>query len=242
MRGKLILVLAILGTLPLARQARGDESIPVDVLKAIKKATVYVKVKVEGEECSGSGFVVMRDDGVAYVITNHHVIAPELVEIVAQWQSGPRPRRAVRAVATADTARGTPLLRLLRRSVRPPTPGRVWCRVWWSARQKMSNVTVVFQSGTSDEQAVKAAILAADPDIDLAILKVSGVKNVPQPIGCKQAVDCAETMPVYSFGFPFGDVLATGKGNPAVTVGKATISSLPTMMRANLPWCRSTGR
>jgi len=62
--------------------------------------------------------------------------------------------------------------------------------------------------------------------IDLAILKVPGVKNIPRPIDCKEAVDCAETMPVYSFGFPFGDVLSTSKGNPAVTVGKATISSL----------------
>ena len=33
-------------------------------------------------------------------------------------------------------------------------------------------------------------------------------------------------MPVYIFGFPFGEMLATSKANPAVTIGKGTISSL----------------
>src|SRR5438128_900416 len=33
-------------------------------------------------------------------------------------------------------------------------------------------------------------------------------------------------MPVYTFGFPFGKALSTTKGFPAVTVGKASISSL----------------
>ena len=33
-------------------------------------------------------------------------------------------------------------------------------------------------------------------------------------------------MPVCTFGFPFGDVLATSKHSPAITVGKASISSL----------------
>ena len=33
-------------------------------------------------------------------------------------------------------------------------------------------------------------------------------------------------MPVYSFGFPFGQVLATSKGSPAITIGRASVSSL----------------
>ena len=33
-------------------------------------------------------------------------------------------------------------------------------------------------------------------------------------------------MQVYSFGFPFGQVLATSKGSPAITIGHASISSL----------------
>ena len=67
-------------------------AIPLDVLAAIKKATVFVKVQVQGRAFSGSGFVVKMDDGTAYVVTNHHVIEPHLVEIVAEWRTGPRPR------------------------------------------------------------------------------------------------------------------------------------------------------
>src|SRR5208282_4699948 len=42
----------------------------------------------------------------------------------------------------------------------------------------------------------------------------------------KQELAVSETMPVYSFGFPFGDELSTGHGNPAITIGKAAVSSL----------------
>lgn len=33
-------------------------------------------------------------------------------------------------------------------------------------------------------------------------------------------------MPVYVFGFPFGRILTTGKGGPAITVGKGSVSSI----------------
>ncbi len=69
-------------------------------------------------------------------------------------------------------------------------------------------------------------MLAADPEVDLAILKAADVKNLPAPINCSRDVELSETMPVYSFGFPFGEVLATSKGSPAITIGKASISSL----------------
>ncbi len=220
---KAIPALIILACLPFSRSAAGDDSIPPDVLKALKKATVYVKVKVDGEKCSGSGFVVREEDGATYVITNHHVIAPELVEIVAQWQSGPR-------------TPGNPYGRRGRAGPRgvPNTPSMPFGpsqelepRLRLVVREgKNVEVTVIFDSGMPDERAVKADIVGADPNLDLAILKVAGLKNAPRPVDCKQGVDCTETMTVYSFGFPFGDVLSTGTGNPAMTVGKATISSL----------------
>src|ERR1700686_3200891 len=33
-------------------------------------------------------------------------------------------------------------------------------------------------------------------------------------------------MPVFVFGFPFGKILATNKRNPAITVGKGSVSSI----------------
>jgi hypothetical protein len=41
-------------------------------------------------------------------------------------------------------------------------------------------------------------------------------------------------MPVGVFGFPFGEVLAAGKGNPAITIGKGSISSLRLDEQGNL--------
>ena len=58
------------------------------------------------------------------------------------------------------------------------------------------------------------------------MLKVGSVKERPKPIDYVHQPLLSETMPVYIFGFPFGKVLATSKGSPAITVGKGSISSL----------------
>jgi hypothetical protein len=86
---------------------------------------------------------------------------------------------------------------------------------------------VVFQSGTPQEQVVDATIVARDIVRDLAILKLTGVKNLPRPIPMDPALEVAETMPVYAIGFPFGAALSvTKKNNPAVTITKGSVSSI----------------
>ena len=67
---------------------------------------------------------------------------------------------------------------------------------------------VVFNSGTPEEQVLKAQTLAADKRHDLALLKVTGVKQVPQPIQLDMTFKPVETTPVYTLGFPFGDALS----------------------------------
>ena len=199
---------------------RADDGIPPDVLKAIKKATVFVKVKIQGGEASGSGFVVKTDDNTTYVVTNHHVIEPKVVDIVLRWvpnHSGP-------TVPHGPYGRSPhPLPRTY-----APTPGpsydlapRVIVRTF-----KTTAVTVVFHSGTSKEQSVQAEVVAADPEVDLAILKAKDVKDVPAPIDFADESTLTETMPVYVFGFPLGQMMATNAGSPAITVGKASVSSL----------------
>ena len=49
---------------------------------------------------------------------------------------------------------------------------------------------------------------------------------MPKPIDCGHELKLTETMPIYLFGFPFGKIMATSKGGPAITVGKGSISSL----------------
>ncbi|HEY7311197.1 MAG TPA: trypsin-like peptidase domain-containing protein [Gemmataceae bacterium] len=94
-----------------------------------------------------------------------------------------------------------------------------------SKRSTPRKYTLVFGSGTKQEQVVPGEVVASDPEQDLAVLKVTA-KNLPAPLDLAQTVKLHETMTVYTFGFPLGDRLASGRSNPAVTVGKATISSL----------------
>jgi serine protease Do len=74
-------------------------------------------------------------------------------------------------------------------------------------------LTLVFWSGTRQEQAVRAQVLGTDPDRDLALLKCTGVKDLPTPVDLSQKPELVETMPVYVCGFPFGKSLSTTKGN-----------------------------
>lgn len=92
-------------------------------------------------------------------------------------------------------------------------------------KQAAPKCTVVFWSGTNKELVAPAELVAVDPDEDLALLRVKA-NELPAPIDLSPP-ELRETMTVYSFGFPLGDVLATDRPNPSVTIGKGTISSLP---------------
>ncbi len=90
---------------------------------------------------------------------------------------------------------------------------------------KNPRITVVFGSGTKQEQSLPAEVLADDDDVDLAVLKVGPVPGI-KPIAMSQVVELVETVPVYTFGFPYGSALSLAKKNPAITVGKAAVSSV----------------
>ncbi|MCY2968730.1 MAG: trypsin-like peptidase domain-containing protein [Planctomycetota bacterium] len=87
-------------------------------------------------------------------------------------------------------------------------------------------VQVVFQSGNPTEKSLPAEIVAMSEDPDLAILKVGGIPDDVAPLDVEKNVELVETTSVFVVGFPFGESLAIGSGNPAVTIGKGTISSL----------------
>ena len=93
---------------------------------------------------------------------------------------------------------------------------------------RIADHEVVFHSGRKNEFTKKASLIAADEEHDLAILRVSGAqgKDFPEPLNTTDKPSLAETMPVYIIGFPFGQELSTTRGNPGVTIGKGTISSL----------------
>jgi hypothetical protein len=113
--------------------------------------------------------------------------------------------------------------------VSPPTQvvtiGRIRPRVIGTKTVK-ARISVVLRSGTTREQVLPADVVTTDPEADLAVLRVTGARELPRPIDFSQAVQLVETMPLYIFGFPFGSALATNKGNPAITVCKGSVSSL----------------
>jgi hypothetical protein len=217
--------------------ASGDDGIPSEVLQSIKKASVFVKIKAADAEGSGSGFVVKTDGRSAYVVTNDHVIEPEVLEIVEKWADGPRApavpglapysgrgRRGSRGYGALPGNPGIP--NLPGPFGNQPAPQRRRELDVVVRQLKDVQVTVVFRSGNTGEQSVHGEVIGTDRDNDLAIIKVGDVSDLPTPIDVKGEVAVSETMPVYSFGFPFGEVLASGHGNPAITIGKASVSSL----------------
>jgi S1-C subfamily serine protease len=89
-----------------------------------------------------------------------------------------------------------------------------------------ATVDVVFDSGRKNERVLRAEVLATDPDRDLAVLRVKEVADLPAPISFSEKLELVETLPVLTFGFPFGAALGTEGKNPAITVGKGSVSSL----------------
>ena len=87
------------------------------------------------------------------------------------------------------------------------------------------SIRCVFHSGTAAEQSVPATVVGLDEDRDLAILKVE-LDTVPEPVDLDAEVAVRETLPVFILGFPFGDELRTSDRHPAVTISRASISSM----------------
>ena len=90
----------------------------------------------------------------------------------------------------------------------------------------VENPKIVFHSGTPEEKIVEGQIVAGDAVRDLAVLKITGFKELPRPIKLDTTIDPTETMTVYALGFPFGQTLALGRSNPNITITKGTISAL----------------
>jgi S1-C subfamily serine protease len=201
------LVAGAAGLLCLAGVVRADDAIPPEVLDAVKHATTFVTVQGSGVSACGSGFVIKVDGDKTLLVTNHHVIEPT-VEVELNFPDllprpfGPRPLLPHLPM---------PIFRM---------PRTVQATI------KHTSVSVIFDSGTKAERVAHGEVLAIDADYDLAVLRVSALKSPPAPIDPAREVTPRETMPVYTFGFPFGKILSGNKGNPAITIGKAAVSSL----------------
>ena len=87
-------------------------------------------------------------------------------------------------------------------------------------------VTVILNPGLKNEQICKAKVVRSDKDMDLALLRVEGVKDLPTvSLGTDEKL--TELMEVVTVGFPFGTLLAPDrKGYPEVSINVGSITSL----------------
>jgi S1-C subfamily serine protease len=189
-----------------AGPAHADDALPLEAVQAIKAATVFIKIEAGPVSGSGSGFLMKVDGKTGLIVTNHHVARPR---VTIERQEMPPP------ILIRPGRPGRPI-----RPLPPSGPVTV------TVNLKDPTLTVVFGSGTREERSAKAKVVADDEEKDLAILEVTDVKDLPEAIRYDDPPKLVETMPVYVFGFPFGKALATGKGNPAITVGKGSVSSI----------------
>jgi S1-C subfamily serine protease len=182
---------------------RIDGALPAVSVAELKAATVFIRVeKAKVAAASGSGFFIGSDGDTSYVVTNHHVV--HLTQKV---------ERKVGRIVRPPIGRpiGPPKIEYHTETVEIEVP--------------IPDITLVLDSGTPKERSVRAEVLAADADVDLAILTVKGLTNPPKAIDLKSP-EPAELMPVVVLGFPFGKKLAIEKDNPAITVNRAAISSV----------------
>jgi S1-C subfamily serine protease/HEAT repeat protein len=190
--------------------ARGDSALPVKTLTDIKDATVFIRVeKDKVAAASGSGFVVHVLGDTAWVATNHHVV--HLTTLV---------ERKVPYIAPRQPPKITPGV-----PIRPVGPNIQYRTETVEVAVPAPNLTLVFGSGTKNERSLKAEVVSTDAEADLAVVKVTGLKDPPKPINLKSP-ELVETMPVFMFGFPLGKILSLDKGNPAITVGRGSVSSI----------------
>lgn len=85
---------------------------------------------------------------------------------------------------------------------------------------------VVFNSGNKDERSCKAAVIAVDPDRDLACLVLKGASDLPAALEIGTQTGVRETENVFVAGFPFGEMLSAANRNPEISLTQVTVSSL----------------
>ena len=93
-------------------------------------------------------------------------------------------------------------------------------------RGARGEITLVLNPTLATQQVLKAKVVRADKNADLALLRVEGAKDLPS-LQLGSADGIAELADVVACGFPLGKILATDKKEyPAVSVNAGSVTAL----------------
>ena len=207
------------------RRSAPDGQLSQEMLDHLKALTALVQVEAGNQRGSGSGFLIKADGDTGYFITNAHVVTPE-----PQDDGGgdlpllPRFPQIMGPGALLDPP-GFPQIGPPRFPQFPALPmlPPIFERLI-TPQAVTAKVRLVLDSGTRAERVVPAEVIDTDEVRDLALLRISATK-LPTPIDLANRAELKETKPVFTVGYPFGEMLGL-KGNPEVSIGKATITSV----------------
>jgi hypothetical protein len=96
-----------------------------------------------------------------------------------------------------------------------------------NAHVAQGEITLVLNASLKTEKAYPARVVRSDADLDLALLRVEGVRGLPAlSLGSDEAVE--ELMDVVAFGFPLAGGQAQGRdGRPSISINAGSITALP---------------
>ncbi len=208
------------GNVPAVNLKNFPAELDKQLLDKTARATALVRVEMGNQKASGSAFLVKSNGDTGYLITNFHVIAMEKEE-PAPVNPGPGGKGGPKG---GPKDFGKEKFPFKKGPGGPFGKGGPFGAPAKEVTARGVRVNVVFNSGTPQEQSLPAEIVAVDQESDLAALRVTGARNLPEAIEVPQDAAVAETMPVYIFGFPANKMPPVG--NPTVNVEKGTIAGL----------------
>jgi hypothetical protein len=89
----------------------------------------------------------------------------------------------------------------------------------------VTEIRIFHNSGSQQHKVLSGYIIAADQENDIAVLGIKEEMVLPS-LKVDHTEKLIETMPVWVFGYPFGDAFTVIQRGPEITVTKGTISAL----------------
>lgn len=168
-----------------------------------RRATVFIQTQSSGSNSGGSGFVLKSTGDTAYIVTNFHVVQPgteSQAETSSRQLRPPAKPPANPAQPPRPPAQKPPAHHGINPHLTLPVTGTPSL-----PPLVKPNLTVVLYRGMQDEQSVSTNdLVALDDEADLAVIRISGVRNLPLGIEPTEDAATAEASPISIFGFPGG--------------------------------------